>query len=302
MRRFGVCGLQLALEASDNLGRLEEASRSTKAAYPWIDMFVFGELAVHGLDLNKAEPAGGPTETAFQRLASRLETWLIPGSMFERDGDAVFNTAPVIDPGGDIVGRYRKIFPWLPWEAGVTPGSEPFVWDIPEVGRLGVSICYDSWFPETTRAMAWLGAEAIIHPTATSTVDRRTELVLAQANAALGQLYWFEVNSSAPLAVGQSIIAGPEGEVVHQGGTSAEVLTGQLDFSRVRDVRTNGAFGLNQVLKSLRDSQAGFPQFGGASVAHSPHWSELGPLAASGGREPTVEVASPAPRALTSAS
>jgi len=278
VKRFGVCGLQLALEANDNLGRIEEEARKVKATYPWIDMLIFGELAVHGVETRFAEPAGGPTEQHLQRLASELAVWMVPGSMFELDGKTIYNTTPIIDPTGQVVARYRKLFPWHPWEAGVTPGAEPVVWEIPGVGRFGISICYDSWFPETTRAMAWMGAEAIIHPTATSTVDRHVELVLAQANAALGQCYWVEVNSSAPLAVGRSIVAGPEGEVVHQAESGPELVTSQLDLARVRDVRENGAFGLNQVLKSLRDSEVAFPQFGGAGIAESPTWRSLGPL------------------------
>jgi deaminated glutathione amidase len=284
MTRFSVCGLQLDLAASGNLERLEREARHAKVTYPWIDMIVFGELAVHGLDPDFAEPADGPTEQRLRRLADRLGVWLVPGSMFERDGDHVYNTAPVIDPSGDVVARYRKLFPWLPWEAGVTPGGEHVVWDVPDVGRFGISICYDSWFPETTRALAWLGAEAIIHPTATSTVDRGVELVLARANAAMNQCWWVEVNSAAPLAVGQSIVTGPEGEVVHQSGAGSELVTAQVDLSRVREVRERGSFNLNQVLKSLRDSTVSFPQYGGATPARTAGWDGLGPLQPASGR------------------
>jgi len=278
MTLFSICALQLDLPNGGGLEVLERTARDTVTAYPWIDMVVFGELAVHGTDRAAAEPLDGPTVQRLRRLAEQLGVWLVPGSMFERAGDEIFNTSIVIDPGGAIVARYRKMFPWKPWEDSVTAGTEPVVWDIPGVGRFGVSICYDSWFPETTRALAWLGAEVIIHPTATATVDREVELALAQAHAASNQCYWVEVNSAAPLAVGRSIVVGPDGEVLHRAGAGREVITVQLDLDRVRHARENGSFGLNQVLKSLRDSTVGLPQNGDAPLHESAAWAELGPL------------------------
>jgi predicted amidohydrolase len=239
-----------------------------------------------------AEPAGGPTETRLRKLAESLGIWLVPGSSYERDGDKIYNTSVVIDPGGNIVARYRKVFPWAPWEAGISPGTEHTVWDIPGVGRFGISICYDSWFPETTRAMAWSGAEVIIHPTATATVDRPVELVLARSHAATNQCYWVEVNSAGPLAVGQSIVVGPEGDVVHQAGNGREVITAQLDLAKVRRVRSHGSFGLNQVLKTLRDSSASFPQYENRTIAASGPWDQLGGLTSYPGSSP--EPSSPA--------
>jgi predicted amidohydrolase len=87
--------------------------------------------------------------------------WLIPGSIYERAGEDVFNTAPVINPGGEVVARYRKMYPFLPYEKGVNSGTDSVVFDVPEVGRFGVSICYDGWVPETTRARVWKGADDV---------------------------------------------------------------------------------------------------------------------------------------------
>ena len=60
----------------------------------------------------------------------------------------------MIDPNGNVVGRYRKMFPFQPYENHVEPGTEFLVFDVPDVGRFGVSICYDMWFPETSRTLA----------------------------------------------------------------------------------------------------------------------------------------------------
>jgi predicted amidohydrolase len=88
-----------------------------------------------------AQPLPGPTEDAFCELAARHGIWLIPGSMFERVDDRVYNTAPVIDPEGAVIGRYRKMFPFQPYEQGIEPGHEFLVFDVQGVGRFGLSIC-----------------------------------------------------------------------------------------------------------------------------------------------------------------
>ncbi len=87
--------------------------------------------------------------------------------MYELAGDHVYNTASVIDPAGEVVGRYRKMFPFEPYERGISAGDEFLVFDVPEVGRFGVSICYDTWFPEVPRTLAAMGAEVILRPTLT---------------------------------------------------------------------------------------------------------------------------------------
>src|SRR5690606_24695809 len=120
--------------------------------------------------------------------------WLIPGSMFERRGDAVLNTASVISPDGEVVTRYSKMFPFMPYEAGVAAGNEFVIWSVPDVGTFGLSICYDMWFPETTRTLAARGAEVIIHPTMTGTIDRDVEHSIARATAACNQCFVIDIN------------------------------------------------------------------------------------------------------------
>jgi predicted amidohydrolase len=88
---------------------------------------------------------GGPTELAFCRIAQALKLWLVPGSLYVREGDRVHNVIPVIDPGGRVVARHRKMFPFLPYETGVASGTEFVVFDVPLVGRFGISNCYDMW-------------------------------------------------------------------------------------------------------------------------------------------------------------
>ena len=203
MRRFSIAGLQLALGKGDNLDVIDREIRSVKKRFPWLDMVMLPELCTFGPDPAHAQPLPGEAENRYSAIARDLGLWLLPGSMFETRDAQVFNTTPVINPEGAVIARYRKMFPFLPYETGVTPGADFVVFDIPDVGRFGVSICYDMWFPETTRTLAWMGAEVILHPSMTNTVDRDVELSMARSSAATSLLT--SVSSSPALASARSI-------------------------------------------------------------------------------------------------
>jgi predicted amidohydrolase len=106
-------------------------------------MVMFSELSVHG-PRQKPETLAGPTENALCVMAKETGLWMIPGSLFEAvilpDGSSVtYNTASVINPQGEVIRRYRKMFPFRPYEHDVLGGSEFCVFDVPNVGRFGVS-------------------------------------------------------------------------------------------------------------------------------------------------------------------
>jgi predicted amidohydrolase len=117
------------------------------------------------------------------------------------------------------------------------------------------------WFPETIRTMAWMGAEVILHPSLTSTIDRDVEIAMIRAHAAMNQVYFFDVNVAGPLGVGQSCMAGPGGEVIHQAGKAREIIALNIDLNNLHEVRKNGWHNLGQPLKSFRDSQVKFPPY-----------------------------------------
>lgn len=277
MNRFAVAGLQLDLPKADNLERIEREIDSVRRRFPWVQMVVIGELAAFGPDPAHAQPMPGPAEQRLCDIAKRNHLWLVPGSMFERSGEQIFNTAPVIDPQGRVVARYRKMFPFYPYEKGVAAGDQFVVFDVPGVARFGVSICYDMWFPETTRSLAWLGAEVILHPTMTNTIDRDIELSIARASAATNQCWFIDINVAGDLGVGRSGIYAPGGDIVYEAGAGREILTVDLDLDAVRAVRRRGWHGLTQPLKSFRDSKLRFPPYVEGHDA-SPQLRELGPL------------------------
>ena len=150
------------------------------------------------------------------------------------------------------------MFPFRPYEDGVEAGDEFLVFDVPEVGRFGVTICYDMWFPETSRTLAAMGAEVILHPTLTGTIDRDVELAIARATAAQNQCFVFDINGVGDGGNGRSIIIGPYGDVLYQAGHSEEMIPIEIDVDRVRRSREVGLRGLGQPLKSFRDRKVHF--------------------------------------------
>lgn len=271
-RIIGIAAAQVAPvpgDAEATLAKFEAEVRTLAASTPALDLLVFPEYYLTGMGsfgsplppgyLAKiAEEIPGPLTERLCALARETGKWLVPGSIVERNGDDLHNTALVISPAGELVARYRKLFPWMPFEAS-TPGNEHVVFDIPGVGRFGLAICYDGWFPEVIRTLAWMGAEVILQPTYTRTSDRAQELVLAQANAIANQVYVVNPNIGALFGTGRSIVTDPEGRVLAQGGSGEEFLTLFLDLDLVSTVREHGTAGLNAMWKQLRDAPAAFP-------------------------------------------
>jgi predicted amidohydrolase len=243
--------------------------------FPWIQLVLLSELATFGPSITRAQPMPGPAEDAYRELAAKHGIWLVPGSLYERGQDGrIYNTALVIDSRGNVVLRQRKLFPFLPYEVDVAPGTELSTFDIPGVGRFGVSVCYDMWFPETTRTLAALGAEVVLHPSMTPTIDRDVELAITRANAAANQCFFFDLNGAGGQGNGRSIVAGPLGEVVYQAGERHQVIPVVLDLETVRVARTRGAHGLGQTLKSFRDRAIEL----GVYREPSPYLASLGAL------------------------
>lgn len=276
MTRFSIAAIQMDLPVADNVSAMARQVEVTKKRFPWVDMILFAELSAFGPRPQTAQPLPGPAEDYFRAVARRHRLWLVPGSLYEMEGATIYNTMSVIDPTGEVVARYRKMFPFLPYESGVSAGRDCVVFDIPQVGRFGLSICYDMWFPETTRSLAWMGAEVILHPSLTNTIDREAELSIARASAITNQCYFLDVNNCGDMAYGRSMIVGPEGDILHQAGEGAQIMPVTLDLDRVRDVRRHGVKGLGQPLKSFRDHRASFPPYHDGAVSAA--LNQLGPL------------------------
>ena len=254
MKPFAIAGIQMKVSAvASNVEMMKLKIDITMNLYPWIEMIMFSELCAYGPLTHTAQPIPNNFEAEMQAKAKQYGIWLLPGSIFEKSEDKLYNTATVINPKGEIVNRYRKMFPFYPYETGVTPGQEYCVFDVPNVGRFGVSICYDMWFPETIRTLVTMGAEVIMHPTMSGTIDRDIELSIVRAMASINQCYFFDVNGLDTGGSGRSIVCGPDGRVLHQSEGTEEIIPLELNIDRVKRSRELGILRLGQPLKSFRD-------------------------------------------------
>jgi len=139
-----------------------------EAAKRKADLIVLGEVIPYvGLGKSFAEVAepipGGPCSDYFAAAAKRYGLYIVAG-LVERDGIGLYNVAALFGPQGQLVGKYRKVcLPRSEVEAGLTPGKDYPVFDTP-LGRIGMMVCYDGFFPEVARELSNRGAEIIAWP------------------------------------------------------------------------------------------------------------------------------------------
>ena len=210
-----------------------------------------------------AEPVPGPSTETFARLARELGVVLVT-SLFERRAPGLYhNTAAVLDADGSLAGIYRKMH--IPDDPGYyekfyfTPGDLGFTPIDTRVGRLGVLVCWDQWYPEAARLMALAGAELLIYPTAigydpNDPADERARqreawITVQRGHAVANGVPVVSVNRVGyepdPSGVGagaefwgSSFVAGCQGELLAMAGeTDEEVLVVELDPDRSERVR-----------------------------------------------------------------
>jgi formamidase len=239
------------------LDRFEEHVRTARRAFPDVDLMLFPELYLTAVDAftaggsddwerRVAEEIPGPLTERVGKIAAKAKRWIVAGSINERAGDDVFNTAIAFSPEGELVATYRKLFPWRPYET-VRAGSRPApVFEIPDRGAVALMICYDGWFPEVARGLALRGAELIAQPTATTTPDREEEVVLARANAIANQVYLFNPNMASTFGPGRSVGVDPEGRLLFEAGAGEELFVEVVDLDRVTEIRQRGTRGITR--------------------------------------------------------
>jgi formamidase len=276
-RSLFVAALQTAGIPNDPAGTLvqfEQRVRSARSLFDGVQLVLAPELHLMALPGLLDESDGAMQERAVEipgalterlgALAKETGVWLVPGSVWERTDEGIYNTAVVFSPQGELVTSYRKCFPWQPFETS-RPGRSVVTFDIDGIGKLGLAICHDGVFPEVFRQLAWDGAEAILQVVLTGTSDRDAEVVVARANAIVNQVHVVNVNAASPVGNGRSVVIDPEGSVRYEAGSGEEVLTTVLDFDAVRLVRERGAFGMNKLWEQLdrHGAELELPMYGG---------------------------------------
>lgn len=210
-----------------------------------------------------AESIPGPSTGFYSEVAAMNKVVLVT-SLFEKRAPGLYhNTAVVFDKDGSIAGKYRKMHipddPAYYEKFYFTPGDLGFEPIQTSIGKLGVQVCWDQWYPEGARLMALRGAEILIYPTAigwesTDTEEEKTR----QLNAWILSQRGHAVANGLPVVAvnrvgheadpsgqtngiqfwGNSFVAGPQGEMLAQAGNSEEQnLVVEIDMTRSENVR-----------------------------------------------------------------
>ncbi len=210
-----------------------------------------------------AEPIPGPSSQLYSELAQKHQVVLVT-SLFEKRASGIYhNTAVVFDKDGSMAGKYRKMH--IPDDPGFyekfyfTPGDLGYQPIDTSVGKLGVLVCWDQWYPEAARLMAMAGAELLIYPTAIgwdprdddNEKDRQRNawITIQCSHAVANGVPVVSVNrvgheadpsllSEGIQFWGNSFVCGPQGEFISQASTETEQnLLVEVDLSRSEDVR-----------------------------------------------------------------
>ena len=263
--------------ASDRESNLDAtAAAVADAAAAGADLVVLAELHTGPYfcqvetpaEFDRAEPVPGPSTEALGAIAREHGVVLV-GSLFERRTAGIYhNTAVVFERDGRLAGRYRKMH--IPDDPGYyekyyfTPGDLGFRPIDTSVGRLGVLVCWDQWYPEAARLMALAGAEILIYPTAIGwdpgdnpeerTRQREAWITVQRGHAVANNLPVLACNrvgvepdpggaTAGADFWGSSFVAGPQGEFLARAGTDApQILTAAIDPARTEQVRRQWPF------------------------------------------------------------
>jgi len=163
-----VAAVQIEPRLCEENGMLEKFySYLESATGKGASLVVFPELSLTGLMKATAETVPGPSTEALAMKAREHGVYVVIG-MLERYKKRFYNTAVLIGPSG-IIGKYRKIHPWYPSESQipVQPGDLGYPVFPTDIGKIGMMVCYDAWFPEPARVLALGGADIVAFPTHT---------------------------------------------------------------------------------------------------------------------------------------
>jgi predicted amidohydrolase len=224
-------------------------------------LVVFPECALPGYCFTSkdearavAQPLPGPATDALAADCRELGVWAVVG-LLERDGDKLYNAAALVGPGGFVAGYRKAHLPCLGVDRFTDRGDRPFA--VHDLGglRVGMTICYDSSFPEASRVLALEGADLIVLPTNWPPEAERTARLLVPARAMENRVYYAAVNRVGEERgfrfIGLSRIADVSGDLLAASEDAAEtILYAEIDPARARQkriVNIPGEYEVNRV-------------------------------------------------------
>lgn len=238
--------IQIDVKPGDPEGNLNRALEALEALPEDTDMACLPEMFTTGFDYDlirrEADSLEGQVLESLSDAAREKDLWLVGGSIPEREGDRIYNTAVLIDSDGEIDGHYRKthLFPLMGEDQVMTAGDSLPVFETP-FGTVGIQICYDLRFPEITRALALKGAHLIFQPAQFPYPRLDHWQTLIRARAIENQVFFAAVNRVGEDRVGKffghSVLLDPWGLPVVEAGETAGTFIGEADFDLIPRVR-----------------------------------------------------------------
>lgn len=236
--RVAVGQFEPVMDSLDaNYERIETLTEQVDA-----DLAVFPELCVTGYDLSvareRATPVPGDLTAPLVDIAARTDTELVVG-LPERDGDALYNVFVLVDSDG-VQATYRKCYPWGDEPGVFDTGAGPVVAET-RVGRIGFLLCYDLNFPELALAYAERNCDVLVVGAAWRTSFRGDWRLLLRSRALDGTCYAVGANHAGDQRgrdhAGESLVAGPEGEVLVEIGTAPDAAVTTVDSATLDAAR-----------------------------------------------------------------
>lgn len=192
---------------------------------------------------NECETLQGETYTTLAPWAEKMGAYILGGSIIEKEGDSIYNTALLINPNGSLGGRYRKIhlFGYQSLESKiVTAGSDIYTLTT-KFGTWGIAICYDLRFPELYRRMVENGVDTFLVVSAWPEARLGHWELLNRARALENLSYLISCNCAGTMAGlrfgGNSMVVDPWGEIICRAGLEEEILSAEIDPAKIKEVR-----------------------------------------------------------------
>jgi predicted amidohydrolase len=179
------------------------------------------------------------TVSFLSAAAKQLGSYLLGGSIVERRGEALYNTAVLLDPAGEQIGVYRKthLLSYHSQERNLLAVGNQITVVETEIGRLGLAICYDLRFPELFRTMSTKGAEVFLVPAAWPAVRSDAWKCLCRARAVENQAFVIACNATGRGLLGRSMVVDPWGVKIAALGGKEGMLHANIDPETVREFR-----------------------------------------------------------------
>ncbi len=247
MDKINIAIIQLKISLGNKDKNFKKVKKLASSLPNNIDIICLPELFSTGYALKSAsklaESTNGPTIDFLSNIAVSTQANLIGGSFIEESNDKLFNSSPILNRSGELIGIYRKthLFSLMKEIDYFDSGSDLKIFDL-DIGPIGVLICYDLRFPEASRSLTTQGAKIIFYPSHFPNPRYLHWLTLISARAIENQLFTVGINrighDQSNTYFGHSLIADPWGKIVFEASEEENAFLVEINLREIDKVRS----------------------------------------------------------------